>query len=473
MKGVTIFALVLLLLSCGKEKIQPDPDPHSNGPVVLKFATDAIRVAKTGGVYTVKIDANTKFRAAASPLQGTGGKPDIYTDIRITEQNFSTNQMTIRVAASTGTLMKDSTLTITTPDGKDSAHVIITQEGDPAMMPFDEKLKNFTNYIMGKTAETFDLFYTVEAIYTKTANLSWAASFYNKPVPVDSKTVEDMWAKAYHTIRSINVLINEPEMPDSLKASYTALRSIIYAQMLTLWKNIPYIATYEIQYTPSQMAYEEVLRELVSKLTQSRLYLKKGKTDDVVLISSDGAAQALAKLLMLQEKFPEALALLNEIIASKKYTLAASRDVVFKKSNPELLQGMLIPERTGIAGTTNYFEELHPQAEIFPVAIYRETMALAAECNLRLGDKIKASALLNQIETAKGLLPKYNEATISMNDIQKVFETDLQGVFSYFDFLKRINMAEAVLGIKAYQVVLPIPLRELLLNPKILQNQGY
>jgi len=43
----------------------------------------------------------------------------------------------------------------------------------------------------------------------------------------------------------------------------------------------------------------------------------------------------------------------------------------------------------------------------------------------------------------------------------------------YFAFLKRNNMAQSELDIKDYELLLPIPMGELLRNSYITQNPGY
>ena len=43
----------------------------------------------------------------------------------------------------------------------------------------------------------------------------------------------------------------------------------------------------------------------------------------------------------------------------------------------------------------------------------------------------------------------------------------------YFAFLKRNGIAKSELGLKDYQLLLPIPINEINANPSMVQNPGY
>ena len=477
MKKIICAALLLSLLACEKENIKNETDPPA-GARTIKFDKDTIHVSKAGGTYTVKIEANTQFKQAAySPQQAASSMPDIRTKINLLEKKFSANEMTIRVGPSSGTVMRDSTIIITTPDGEDSASVVINQEGDPETAPFDEQLKNFGIYTMAMAAQAFDLFYTVEALYTKTANLnaSWAMQFYQKTVTAESPTIMDMWARPYKAIRGTNLIILQPGVPESLKASYKVLRSILYYQMAVLWKRVPYLTEpYEVNPVLKQTEYDELLRQLYDTFNESAPLLKNEKIDTGWVVSSDIAIQMQAKVLINQKKYSEASLLLDNIIGSNKYALVADRNTALKKSNTELIQGVLLPDNNPVTPYTIFYKQLYNNAEIFPVARFTETILLAAECNIKLGNNAKVVSLLNSINAARGQAPGYSPATnVTIDDLQTLWQKELYGEFSYFDFLKRNGLAEEVLNIPAYQTLLPFPLQELTLNPYLVQNEGY
>lgn len=475
MKNLFFLLSCFILISCNKDKITtPTDDP--NTPTVLKFANETLNVGKNGGTFSVKLEANKTVKIVPSAQkQNRGVKPDIYNRINVQEQKLSTNEITLRIGASNGVLMADSTITITTPDGKDSATVVIVQEGNPEMISQDEKLKNFSTYLLAEAAHTFDLFYSVEAFYTKVTYQSWpwSTEFYQKPVSVNSPVILEMWARSYRTIRNTNLLINEKGIPDSLKASIVTLRSILYYQLALLWQNVPYVATYEIQFYPSQMAYDELLNQLSDAFRESKAMLKNKKNDTGWIFSADLAAQMQAKVLMAQKKYAEAFILLDDIIKSNRYRLLPNRNAALKKINSELIQGIFSPTG-GVVPYSAIYNQLYANAEIISISRFSETVMLAAECNLKMGDNAKVASLLNMIESARGRAPKYTSPIlVTMNDLQQTWLTELYGEFSYFDFLKRNNIAESVLNIQTYQKVLPIPMQELLLNPNIKQNSEY
>ena len=57
--------------------------------------------------------------------------------------------------------------------------------------------------------------------------------------------------------------------------------------------------------------------------------------------------------------------------------------------------------------------------------------------------------------------------------LANVWQSELRGTGTYFAFLKRNNIAVDILNIPVWRQVFPVPMRELLVNPSMSQNEGY
>ena len=109
-----------------------------------------------------------------------------------------------------------------------------------------------------------------------------------------------------------------------------------------------------------------------------------------------------------------------------------------------------------------------------------------AECESRLGNSAQAENYLNQVMTANIGSPAY-PANVSptssaftartsdefIHRLANVWQSELRGTGTYFAFLKRNNIAVSTLNIPVWRQVFPVPMREILVNPSMSQNEGY
>lgn len=440
---------------------------------ILKFETDTLKVGKEGGAFKVKIQSNILYKTESNQPSTISSPyyPDMFTSINFLGKSFQPGELILSINPSAGVLMKDTTINIYSYDQQTIASLVIKQDGDVNKLNQDPKLSPYLSGILTSAAESFDLNYTGEAIYTNMINsLGWA-EFYQKTVNSNHPMISSMWSKSYTAVTRLNTLIDRPEFPAPFKASLSTLRSIIYYQMAILWGDIPYVTTPPIGFgdndIPIQTSNAQLLQNLKETLSEAQTFLSSQKNSIGVPVSNDIPAQILAKVLMNQKNYNQALPLLEAIINSGKYSVANNHDAAFSSNNNELIYSLAMPNNSE-------YKKIYPIASVLPIARYCETLLLAAECAVQLGQNSKATTFLNKIETDRGHGSKYNGSTnISMQDLQQTWKAELYSEFSYFDFLKRNTLAESILNIPAFKKLLPIPQREVVLNPKMRQNPGY
>ncbi|NLZ95023.1 MAG: RagB/SusD family nutrient uptake outer membrane protein, partial [Bacteroidales bacterium] len=183
-------------------------------------------------------------------------------------------------------------------------------------------------------------------------------------------------------------------------------------------------------------------------------------------VSKNVPRALLAKILMEQNDYSKALVLLEEIISSKMYMLNNNRDEALSSSSTEMIYAIdrdMFP--------TTYFSNIIETNRYLPLVQYSEVVLLAAECSSKIGDKSKAVDYLNQIRSKDGV----SSATrLTFNDdLKETWKNRMKGGFSYFQFLKRNNLAKSELDIEDYKKLFPIPNSELSLNSMMTQNPGY
>ena len=117
---------------------------------------------------------------------------------------------------------------------------------------------------------------------------------------------------------------------------------------------------------------------------------------------------------------------------------------------------------------------------------YTEVVLNLAECESRLGNSAQAENYLNQVITANIGSPAYS-SNVSLSSsafttrtsdefikrLANVWQSELRGTGTYFAFLKRNNIAVSTLNIPVWRQVFPVPMREILVNPSMSQNEGY
>lgn len=150
------------------------------------------------------------------------------------------------------------------------------------------------------------------------------------------------WKISYYTIYRANLVVNkvqpETNVRKRLIAEAKALRAFTYFDLVALWGDVPLIldevdpANYtKITRTPKADVYAQIEKDLNEAIADLPLKSEYSAADKFRF--SKGAAQALlGKVYLFEEKWPDAVAQFEAVIASGQYSLESSVAKVFSQS---------------------------------------------------------------------------------------------------------------------------------------------
>lgn len=339
--------------------------------------------------------------------------------------------------------------------------------------------------------------------------------------PLNS-TIVDMWNGYYSALYQVNnVLATTSKFPGSsiaLKARGEALyfRAYIYFNLVTLWGGVPILRENTLDKLP-RSSVADVWALIDEDLENAASLL--GNTDSYYYVSYNAVQALKARVLLSQGKKKEAAALAEELIKLGTYSLDSfdntfyrkeakiSKEVIFAFQNitqesninisdlfytygmPNKGQGVYSPTKqvvelfdtkdnrkdisiVVVSGSNIINKYPSGQTGKDPVVVSRlaEMYLISAEAQGR-GTGI---ARLNDLRRYRGLsdisVSSDNEFLDAILDERR--REFLGENFMYRD-LVRTGKAIERLGIQSYQQLLPIPGKELLLNPLLEPNPGY
>lgn len=449
-----------------------------SGNAKLRFEKSTLDVPISGGEYEIKIDANVPF--GFEPKDGTPQRPidrmsseaylhlfEPVKPISYSKEIIQNNCLKINISAASSLFMESACVYIYSGNGK-CACLTINQEGDPTK-PFEitndgnSKLSSMRSNMI----KTLSLMHTMEAIYTQCWNHSQWSSYYNHTLsPTDPQI------KQLHDSYYLDAQVKKQYVEPYIKAAFSCMESLIYYQMEVLWGNVPYMILTENSYSsPIQMQSKELFPLFENDLLYCIKSFSSEKTskttvEGMIFPSKDVPRMILARMYMYNGEYAKALPLLQDIINSNNYSLEANRLTAVKKESRELIYSFSLENVVD-----NTFKNVIEANDVLPVITYAEVLLSTAECEYRLGNNSAAITYLNKVNQNRGL-PSATTSNI-ITSLQATWKSELKGTGTYFAFLKRNGLAEQVLNIQSYRLLLPIPLNELLRNPNIAQNPGY
>ncbi len=312
----------------------------------------------------------------------------------------------------------------------------------------------------------------------------------------DQSFIGGVWESYYQLIYKANVILGRVEPDTDLKKKACAeakfFRAFAYFDLVSMWGDVPLVdheldkSEYQLARSPKADIWALIERDLTEAINSGLLEEKKSVDDKTTWRVTKQLAQAiLGKAYLWQEKFHEAAVVLNEVRASGKYKLYDGNyeDILTYKAEYNC-ESMLESNR------------------IFDDA---EVLLLAAEANLKDGNQSEADACLNEVRQRARLDAK--TATLDAIKLEKRLE--LCSEYTRYQDIIRWKDAEALLkdqgertpilsnkagkdepdnvaveyiqynkdktryGFKERHYLLPIPAKEIRLNPNMEQNAGW
>lgn len=383
--------------------------------------------------------------------------------------------------------------------------------------------------------------YTDDLDYYATANADYQI-YLNQQIETNT-TINAFWLTCYQHIYKANIIIegiaNSKSLKESdknsIKGEALLVRSIVYFYLQQLFGNIPYTTTtgYQFNQTISRTPATELLSNLQQDLTEAIALLSDNYRNTERIIPNRKVAELmLAKVYLLQHKWPEAELLLKSIIQSPLYQFQNDIAQVFKKSGKHIIwqlkpltNGAATKEvqlyyhnntaPTGYALSENLVnafdnDDLRKKNWMLIATYNQKTWYLPWKYQVRLDNTSEYSIvfrleevylLLAEAYVQQNLPDKIAEALSYVNAIKdRAGIPLLNGQFSKEDLLNEIiaesrreffiEMGHRFLDLKRlerlpiletakpnwkdYHIIWPVPQKELLLNSNLLpQNYGY
>lgn len=433
---------------------------------ILEFEKDTLRVSNKGGTFQININSNVSYKLTEDNGVDVITESSILDDPSI-ESEIANGVLILTIQPASAPFLKSKDVKICTYDESLSSKLTIIQEGDFT----NETSFDYLMAIINKAAIAFDYSYTIEAFYSGTflSSSSQWMDFENHNINASNTTVYNAWVALYQLNQYLNSIEKITADNNNSSKYFTSLRALLYYHLSILWGDVPYVGSnfdidnsYYIARTPTTEIYSNL--DLILEIA-----IQEFSTDDsgsLFNVSCYVPKALLAKILIQQKKYSNALTLLKDIIASKKYSLNNSRITALNTGSTELIYAI-----DNSQFSTPYFTSNVENNQFLPLIQYSEIILLAAECEYHNNEMQNAINYLNQIRNRDGDTPATE--TEFMNNLKESWGKSMKGGFSYFDFLKRNNIAVDELNISEYQKLLPIPARELDVNPSMTQNAGY
>jgi len=427
----------------------------------LFFEVDTITIPAEGGEFSVRIQSNVPFKLANEDSE-TVPTEGLLKEIVLSDKKLVDNELILKINPTTEPFMSCVKLSVTTLDKSLSSELTIVQEGD-----FSNEMQNeLIQGIMLKASEAFDQTHTLEGFYTNcydVANNSAWHKFTTHDISAGNSNVDNTWSRLYYLTHSINTV--RKQVGNTSDKYLITLHTLLNLQLTTLWGDVVYIDEQHQtgDFAPSK-SVSEIYSILKKNLTMSIEELPEEKSSSMFKVSKNVPRALLAKILINEKKYAEAKEQLDRIIASDHYTLNSSREEALNTGSTEMMYAI----------NTNDFEaplysEYLESTDYLPLIQYVEVLLLSVECAYQMGDQARAQEYLNQIRNRNSNTMVYTTGNEFIEALKETWKNTLKGGFSYFDFLKRNNLAVDELGIEAFRQLLPIPQNE----PMVDQNEGY
>lgn len=345
--------------------------------------------------------------------------------------------------------------------------------------------------------------------------------------------ISEIWADFYDVVnRANNIIATAPELEaevgadqvDNWMAQARFSRALAYFNLVRFFGGVPLTLepTWDVggDFQPTGASQAEVYAQIETDLNDAIPALPVGGSS---YTASRGAAQMLlAKAHLEQQECGPAVTLLDQVIGSGEYTLLENyRDVFEVEDNDELVFSLEYTVNDGNAHAFWFFsydfggrwgyaptvglENAYEGDERFsasiaydsygdpygikyhriaggdddvPVLRLADAYLMRAEANLCQGaaaDVVVAD--INEVRERAGVelldpaVVATDEALVDAIAHERFVELAMEGQ-RFFD-LRRLDLAMERLVLDPYQLLFPIPQRELDVNPNLEQNPGY
>ena len=299
---------------------------------------------------------------------------------------------------------------------------------------------------------------------------------YNKEVkrvPLSSSDsyISSSWTAFYKANANLLYLKEEDSQQLSVYQDYiNVFYAMYYYTMIVAWGDVPYNYgnRWTNVWTIPRTSKGEILSDLKLRLSAAIENLDEKKNlslkdiNAFFFVSKDVARILLANIYMYEGHWDLAKTLLSKVKSNDYYQLDSTND--YEKTGNGIIFAFLKEGNTRATRSATIKTPL-----VMPVQSIADVYLSLAECEYHLGNNTDATSLLLKVVSAKNLAV----STDGINGIKEVRSKLLLYNAGYFAFLKRNGLAKTECDIQDYQLLFPLPMNELMVNPDIIQNAGY
>lgn len=456
-----------------------------NHPVSLE--ANNINVPMEGGSYEVKVNTTVPVyleRPSFSEIEnypsvsvsgmgiyetGSGSEPSInYTK--------ELNNNILKVVVKAASFRKEQAVSIPLYDGMGNvvASLSLTQQANPNAEIIVPRLGSdgisLVSGFMRSLSEAVTREAQINYRYTKIIN----DPRFVAPISSSESNICNCWSDSYQTLNMIARLYRADAMYRAVYSPYlNVYRDLCYYQLLTWWGGVVvipntgfdgYVDRYISKTSESSILQmlEEELVDAIKDLDEKKCVAFATNANDALFVSKDVARILLAKVYMYQQKWAAASNLLQQVVDKNIYSMEKV-PTKYTSENKDLILAL----KFGIGSRASRVNVDGSPEDVVPIMTTTDVKLLYAECQIHLGNNAKASKYISEVGNINGI----SGTNVSVEGIKQLRKSlKLQ---DYFAFLKRNGLAMKELGLEKYQLLLPIPENELMVNPNLTQNPGY
>lgn len=358
---------------------------------------------------------------------------------------------------------------------------------------------------------------------------------FNKEIPIDNGFVEETWLDSYEVINVANNVLSAIDVvieadQERVEGEAKFIRGSIYFELIKLYAKtyqdgspasnpgVPIVLepTRGVTEGPARNTVEEVYTQIIADLTDAEGLLPESNG---FFANKYAAAAMLSRVYLMQGNYAAARDAADRVISSDEFELVdyypdefpypgqvrvdnTSEDIyaqqVSDQNGTNSLNQFYASSADGGRGDIqienqhlDLYEEDDERLDLFfdddgsirtgkfsnvfgNIKIIRlaEMYLTRAEANFRLGTSVGATAL-EDINTIRNRVGLADLTALTLDDILKERYLELAFEGQFLHDIKRTQGSVGNLPWNSPKLVYPIPQRELIVNPNLVQNEGY
>ncbi len=460
----------------------------SDNPIISLSQT-TVNFGKDGGEATITVNAN--FKISLEPF----GESLTTDDVSSGSGFFSSGEplsvsatldgsrLTIKGAPNKSSKSRSTVINLYNILDEVVASIEVNFEGDPS-----HQLELSTLGIDATKAILSSLTDAHRGYYMLSHDYCYAPTHIIEP---NNYQLEELYRGFFNSISRVNntsKALAEAGYGDYAKLIQT-YNAIAYTEMMELWGDVPLVKfTDDAMLNPHmpRTRKQEIRDYFITTLNDALRVASdekapgNGEPDtSIPSRSTDSAARlanqcfflskdilhlALGDLYLQDGRYGEAYAMYDAAI--KNYSMCASLE--YSRTSPEHIfsPGVIASGQSRISLKS---PQISLTISVYPLYFLSDIRLRMAECKLKLGDQAAAQAIVADIKQHH---PEFAEAAgTTLEQIDLIHRWWWNP--AYLGFLDRSGFGMSKYGFESHQLLLPLPLQQLALNPNLSQNPGY